>query len=374
MPPKAMSSQPSEASPTSGTSSRAGNNAGAQTVEKDLVGFGNWQSSTKLASSGGGKISEQEAQWNIKENKFGQTVEVYQKECFTLKPLTITEGPYKGCNVLVLVPVENKDYFRFLDPLPELRTMVYEYSFAPESIAMSSHKVTHERKRPVVSTFHRTTGTHHEGMVFDKAHGKWNGQVPSSFSLLRVSKQLLQETAPVAYKNTFSFDLMRDATLFLQTIGNMKEHLTTLTLGRYSYQKTRARSFFTPLADAKQLRSIHLPHDLLCNKFSKYGRVSCMSLEQIVEAARPTLMKMHKARKDSESAVPVLDLIKIDPPENCHVCRGWGFGPGFPKTNSVCATLGCCNSPCVEAETHNAELIAKLHCQLATVLGIKEDE
>ncbi|KAK5713874.1 hypothetical protein LTR17_017373 [Elasticomyces elasticus] len=319
--------------------------------DTSLIAFKAWKTGTKLAS--GGKLCERESQWKVTADNFAQTVEVMQKEAFTLKPLTITEGQYRGCNVLVLVPVENKDYFRFLDLPPELRTMVYEFSFASEPIAMSSHRVTHERKRSV-------------GMTFDKAHGKWIGQVPSSFSLLRVNKQLHQETAPVAYGNTFSFGLMSDAVIFLQDIDDMREHLKGLTLGPRSYQKTKVRPIFNFLADAKHLRSIRLSHDIVCSIYTEYGLR--MSLKQFIEVGRPTLKEMHTARKDSELAVPVRDLIKIDPPEKCYFCKK------SSKTKRHCATLGCCDLPCGEAETHNAEVAATARVQLADMLGIEEDE
>ncbi|KAK3622776.1 hypothetical protein LTR56_021977 [Elasticomyces elasticus] len=303
-----------------------GNKEEEEDPDTSRVAFEAWKSSTKLLA--GGKLADHEAQWNTQDGKFSQDIKVLHNESFTLEPLVITEGQYKGRHILMLMPVKNKNYSRFLHLPPELRNRVYEFMpVKSKPIAMSSHKIINGRKRSVIKTLHSEM---HEGMTWDKSRGKWTGEVPSSFSLLRVNKQLLSETAPMAYGNTFSFDSISDANIFLHGVGDMSVHIRDLRLRRFSYQKTKIRSFLSlATGNANSLRRIHFLHEYMCTRPGVlYGDTT---VEKFVEICKTSLKKMHKARKDSKTAVQVLDLIHIDPPPACWSCNSTTSTNSLPK-------------------------------------------
>ncbi|KAK5713872.1 hypothetical protein LTR17_017371 [Elasticomyces elasticus] len=343
MPPQIRSSQSSKAKATT------------QAVEEDLVNppkdasglFENWQSSsTKLAL--GGKLSEQEAQWNIKENNFGQTVEVYQKECFTLKPLTITEGPYKGRNVLMLMPIEPCKQFRFLALPAELRVMVYKILLLEKQpITLDTIKVTHIPRRPVREGF-RGTGTKHasrQGLKWDRFTGKYIGQTPSNFALLRVNKQVSNEAAAVAYSNRLSMDDPQIATTFLKRIGNMGQYLKHIDL-----DWVKIGSTLKLIRDGMNLRAITFSHDSICD--TRDGEITITGM--FVHQCTQFLRRVHKARKDRVVAVAALELFQFKTRESCDPCRNF------------------CKTTCASFAEHHAVVVAKFRALMAKALGISE--
>ncbi|KAK5674921.1 hypothetical protein LTS10_012333 [Elasticomyces elasticus] len=328
-------------------------------TSKAIVACKAWKTDTKLVS--GGKIMEQEAQWNVTEKNFGQIVEVLHNEAFVLKPLYITEGQFKGRHVLMLEPVNNKNYFRFMDLPPELRKMVYEILLSEvNAIEIETHKVVREDRRPVRKGFGDKVA--HNTMKWESATGKWIGQVPSTFALLRVSKQLLNETAPVAYgSNVFNLDCFKVAELFLKTISSMRQYFRAVQFGQYAYQKAKARGIFDFLADAVKLRSITIKHRTVCAG-ERYHR---SSPNELVEMCWAAFQKMHTVRKTDSNAVPVLDLLQIDLPRLCFACK--------EENGGNCE--GCCGSrPCSEVEEHGGEVAGQFRVRLAGALGIEEDE
>ncbi|KAK5674923.1 hypothetical protein LTS10_012335 [Elasticomyces elasticus] len=368
MPPQAKGSQSSKVTPTSGTSFTSHTyhpqvDASTQAVKEDLGGppkdalglFENWQSSsTKLAS--GGKIGEQVAQWNIKENRFGQSVEVYQKECFTLKPLTITEGPYKGRNVLMLMPIEPCKQFRFMSLPPELRVMVYKILLLEKQpIKLDTIKVTHIPRRPVRSGFRGTGSKHHKSSRFT---GKYIGQTPSNFALLRVSREVYNEAAAVAYSNRLFMADLHIATTFLKRIGNMGRYLKHLDLSGFNAH-AKIDSALNLLRDGMHLRAITFGHDSICGT---YRNVTVADL--FVDQCTPFLKRVHKARKDSVVAVAALDLIQFESRDPCHYCKG-----DMPQN---CSKF--CKTTCANFAEHHAEVVGRFSIQVAKVLGIKEGE
>ena len=147
----------------------------------------------------------------------------------------------------MLEPVENTDYFRFMDLPPELRKMVYDLVLLEktEKVYLTAYKAKARARRPVKPGFRDHSERYrrkYEGITWDKDNGKWIGVEPSALSLLRVSKDLLAETAPIVYgDHTFNFGDMGVMECFLSHVGNMRQYLRSLELSGHSYFVTKCR-------------------------------------------------------------------------------------------------------------------------------------
>jgi hypothetical protein len=87
-------------------------------------------------------------------------------------------------------------------------------------IVMTTNKRTDESRRSVRLGWNVRTG--HEGVKWDSNKKGWINNPPSAFAILRVSKQILQETAPIAYgNNSFAFPKMTALKYFLEALGTM---------------------------------------------------------------------------------------------------------------------------------------------------------
>ncbi|KAK3112948.1 hypothetical protein LTR53_010233 [Teratosphaeriaceae sp. CCFEE 6253] len=328
-----------------------------------------WKSHTKLAS--GGTLTKQVAQWRVDSATYSQTVEVHNNEEFRLQPFTITDGRYKGRHVLMLQPVENTEYFCFMDLPPELRKNVYDYILLEksENIGIDTYKPVGQPRRAVRHLF-RGNATH-KGMTWDRTHGKWIGQTPSGLSLLRVSQQLRSETAPVVYgQHDFQLYHMGDMECFLDGIGDMRKYIRALTLGVDCYRSARYRSALTLLQDAESLRSVKIPHETLCNDkrggFSYQYRTRHRTSFPHFLAGCTTMLKMqHEQRKGKADVVSAVDLIKITGPDDCYQCK-----TNKDKLGYVCKATSC-GYPCEDAIKHGKEFDAKFRAAVREILGLE---
>ena len=244
-----------------------------------------------------------------------------------------------------------------MDLPPELRKMVYEELFSqPGKTEMDQIKPVGQPRRPCRPGFE--VRKLHEGMKWDSTFGKWIGQTPSHFSLLRVSKQLFKESAPVAYGGTFDLPTMGVAAAFFPAIGSMGEYLRHIDLSGYAHQKTKLRTVFRGIGNASALRSIGLPHTFICSR----SRFLSMPMWAFLEVLRPFLLKMHKNRKDVDTAVQVLDLFHIKASNPCRYCKD--------KIGRECINLTCCETKCTEQATHDEETVLSFRQRLATVVGV----
>ncbi|KAK4900237.1 hypothetical protein LTR27_002461 [Elasticomyces elasticus] len=334
--------------------------------------FKPWNSGTNLLS--GGDLTEDISQWRVDTTSYSQSVEIHHNEQFTLEPLVITTGPHKGRHILMLQPVEITDYFRFMDLPPELRKMVYGFVLLEQAnkICIDVYKAKARARRPMKSGFSwddkRAKGY---GFKWDKDQGKVMGRPWSGLSLLRVSKQLLAEAAPVIYgQHVFSFRDMSVMECFLSTIGGMRHFLKDIELGRFCYIVTKFRPAFKLLKNAKSLRTIKMPHNFLCSRARAHGDKS-ISMESFVEETAAMLIGQHELRKTREDGSTIFNLFTGLEPEPCYRCIGRAGVRGFEHS----ATLPCddrtnCMLPCSAIVKHGEEFYASLHAAIAKVVCI----
>ncbi|KAK4955851.1 hypothetical protein LTR10_006790 [Elasticomyces elasticus] len=336
------------------------------------VVFKPWKSGTKLHS--GGDLVKDVSQWRVDTTSYSQSVEIHHNDQFTLEPLVITEGSHIGRHVLMLQPVKITDYFRFMDLSPELRKMVYGFVLLEQAnkIFIDVYKAKARARRPVKSGFSwddkRAKGY---GFKWDKDQGKVMGRPWSGLSLLRVSKQLLAEAAPVIYgQHVFSFRDMSVMECFLSTIGEMRHFLKDIELDCFCYIVTKFRPAFKLLTNAKSLRTIRMPHNFLCPRTRAHGDKT-ISMESFVEETTAMLTCQHNLRKTREDNSTIFDLFTGLEPDPCYTCNGRAGAPGFEHVaGRPCDGRTACMLPCSALVKHGEEFYASLHAAIARVVGI----
>lgn len=263
-----------------------------------------------------------------------------------------------------LKPVPVTEYFRFTDLPAELRNKIYECMLEePEDIKMSSHLPRDYPKRAVRDGFTH----HHPGMELSKTTGKWKGNPPSNYAILRVSKQILQEAAPIAYgNNAFRFNDMSDLKLWLEGVGTMRKLIRHIKLVD-GYMSTKYRAIYNKLKEAKDLRSLTFTHTTICRgEKSERGEVA-PSKQRLVHHMKPLLTALHKLQKAGERQADVLDLIRINGTKRrCWQCQK------DSDPSPECVGCGSCHVLCKDFETHNETLTADIRELVAKQLGIKE--
>lgn len=189
--------------------------------------------------------------------------------------------------------------------------------------------------------------------------------------MLRVSKQLRDETAPIAYgQHKFSFFDMGGLHVFLDAIGDMVQYIRHLSLGQSSYMSTKTRSIFNLLKNAKSLHTFSIPHELVCLDKVKWvhSRWRSTTVYRLVSNGGPMLKALYKARKTNENAASALDIFKIRDITMCYQCKTRKEMPGYKCTDM------CCGYPCESVEQHNDDVEAKMHAAVKQELDIEESE
>ena len=118
--------------------------------------------------------------------KYGQVLTTKRQHGFSLKPVVLTEGIYKGKRVLL---VEEEKPFRFFDLPPELRNRVYDLVLDEPNgeIEMSSYKPRRKDRHPVRRDWFRRRN---DFGTRDVVTEKLRGPRSSAMTILQVCKQM----------------------------------------------------------------------------------------------------------------------------------------------------------------------------------------
>ncbi|EMC96609.1 hypothetical protein BAUCODRAFT_482606 [Baudoinia panamericana UAMH 10762] len=324
-------------------------------------GYAKWQTRSELSS--GLALGEQVSQWDVVANGFIQTIKIHSPAMFKVKPLTLTDGPYKGHKLLMLEPVDITDYFTFTKLPAELRLVIYELLLLePEgTIKLSTVKPRGLDRRSCWESIQMA----HPGMQWNKATGKWIGQSSTNMSILRVSKQLLAEAAPIFYgKHTFSAGTMSTLAHFLRTAGDMRQYIKHISLGASAYTATWARKLRSLLQPAHNLESFTVPHSLICTeKLKGWYLRHCLPPSYLAALCAPMLKASATAHNGDVDPLDVQGILRLTVPSKCYHCRtGHKGGNG-------CGEL-ICNIECKDRDEHHQDLVKKLRSAVARCLGL----
>ncbi|THX08526.1 hypothetical protein D6D18_01672 [Aureobasidium pullulans] len=180
-----------------------------------------------------------------KKNTYNQTVALTSKKPFSLEPVLMNEGPYKGRYVLVLQPEPaDNEKFPFLELPAEIRNMIYSYVL----------------ERPGCSIYIQGK---HTGIIdtrWRKEGGQWlqRSEISYSTSLMRVNKQINVESTPYLFsRHMFEFPDTTMMQRFLDYIG--PKRVESLVSVRVDTQyRTTAKKAYKLLAPATSLTKVEL--------------------------------------------------------------------------------------------------------------------
>ncbi|KAF2165059.1 hypothetical protein M409DRAFT_24445 [Zasmidium cellare ATCC 36951] len=173
---------------------------------------------------------------------------------------TITEGPMKGFQALVLVP---SGFFRLLDLPTEVRDMIYETVGAEGTTKLKLYR----RKAPggskvVGAEYELRSKTWKEKRKWDEELKKWiDKERRTALSLLQVSKQVYNEAFKVLYRSRrFRFSFECDGTLsrFFELNEKCAQHITHIVL-RSSSNNQRSMEALAK-ARPKSLQRLEIDH------------------------------------------------------------------------------------------------------------------
>ena len=283
---------------------------------------------------------------------------VQHTEAFTLVPLIVTQGPYKGNRVFML---QSQGGFRFLELPPEIRTMIYACITENEGpISISTHKRPNEARRPVLSNYN---------------------QPAFALNILRASKQVLKEVAPMMYSNNeFRFNGgLSDLKVFLDRIGSMRAYVRHIHIGKHGYQRTKATPAFHSLKGATDLRTLSFHHTSVSEQYSRWDYRRTVHTEGLAYTIGPLLKALRRART-GPSSKDLLEIVKFEW-DRCTTCAP--LAPAFPENDDACLNGRVPSSSfwggsvrskvkCKDAAAHCKALEEKVRGLLKKELGIKE--
>ncbi|KAK0347981.1 hypothetical protein LTR91_001866 [Friedmanniomyces endolithicus] len=292
------------------------------------------------------------------------TIRVQHDEAFFIQPIMLGEGRFKDCRIFLLRPYTK--VFRFLDLPPEIRTMVYDLMLpnATSTISMSTYKPHHKPRRPCCTTF--LDKRLHAPLEWDPTIGKWIDQpLSTAASLFRVNKLIHKEMTSIWYSTyTLEFFMLKEMRVFLETIGTMRQYLRSVgvTYGQ-RYDSRMRRVVFALLEGAQNLRTIYLPHAMICGTGTLASSVGSLMVD-----SRSLLETIHAAQRAGREGADPLSLFKVE--YRYQMCAECVSTPPRP-TQCAMGISRACKIPCLDNEAHCLALTARIRSEVAKVLGVR---
>lgn len=169
--------------------------------------------------------------------------------------LTVADGPFKGRNVLMLVPTT--EAFRFMDLPPELRNRIYRYVLGSSSHFFSKSrrgKNGSKEKGRRLRAQQYIRQTHRNAPGYTRAI--------KNESILTVSKEVTREVAPMLYgAEAFNFDSSRKLKHFVSGIGSMVVYLRDICIWKIS--QSTLRTACNALKKASSLCALIIYYEIL---------------------------------------------------------------------------------------------------------------
>lgn len=258
--------------------------------------------------------------------------------------------------------------FRFNDFPAEIRNHIYSFLVEADActINMRTAKTVHEARRPVMG-----------GQTYNTIERKWE-ELPTLFStILRTSKQIFNEAAPILYgSNHFHFHGLGELKVFIDRIGSMRKYLRHIHIGPQGFHRNKAQVVFRTLRDATDLRSFTLDHSNICQEKTPHYMHTTTSW-YLTAFMEPMLRAILIAHRKSEPTINVLDIVKIGW-ARCHKCKE--TAPAFPESDDGCSKANRhpyfasrdCATLCKNCEAHCKELDDKIRKLFASKLHIEE--
>ena len=237
--------------------------------------------------------------------------------------------------------------------------MIYDECFLDDDgISISQLRRRGHTTRAVSTDRFRETSTH-----WDKNKETWVNKPPSALGLMTVNKQIHHEVASTLYGNEFKFCDFTTCQTFLENIGTMRSLLRDVSFGELSYKKTKARSVFFKLREAKRLRSLAFDYNDVSSTFDHAGGVSTGTF---ASDCKTMMVSLHKSRVAQDDLPDVLDLVHLTW-EKCLYCQCKSLGHGQEYTAKH-HPHGC---RCDHAKVECAEVQKHIRKSIARSVGVE---
>jgi hypothetical protein len=206
-------------------------------------------------------------------------------------------------------------------------------------------------------------------------------------AIVRVSKQARADALPMLYQHCkFEFQSSRALELFLDQIGNARQHLrnVSITAGGYEHDTCslfgateRSLAMLTTVTGLQNFVILHF--DLCCSVYSPFPARAFDIFVDICSQFLKTLRKFRRATGHKTDLAAMLDIVKIVLPDcaGCLSCAKRGPPQRVSRSRTVRVKHGKgnklrrCRCKCFEASRNNDQLMEQLKRCLAINLTVE---